>query len=247
MKKRLFMIAAAFLFVAGLTYRAWGATSAELGVFLSPDVPIDQIPKEIKLPDAVLPFLKDEFNNTIGKKGNFDAQFKIVFLATRITNVPSAKYGFLQDVVEWDVKAGNQSTKETIVSPDARVLAIQAIADSSNSLYVPVLLLVIERDDSLKTRVAAAKTLPALGNASMIVPKLIDLLRNQYGSSRGKFTEADQKRYDDDRVAQAIIETLGDIGDPRAFAVLLRTVMSPDTHRDDTVKAAWDSMKKLKW
>ena len=174
-------------------------------------------------------------------------QFKIGFLATRITNVPSDKYQFLQSVVEWDIKSANTSSKLMIVSPDARVIAIQAIADSSNSLYIPVLLNVIERDNVLNTRIAAAKTLPALGSTGMIVPKLIHLLKNQYGASRGSFNEADQKRFDDDKVAQAVIETLGELGDPRAFSVLLRTVMSPDTHRDDTVKAAWEAMKKLKW
>lgn len=109
------------------------------------------------------------------------------------------------------------------------------------------MLAVIERDETYKTRAAAAKILPSLGNSDLIVPKLLDLLRNQYGASRAKFDETDQKRFDDDRVAQAIVETLGDVGDARAFPVLLQLVMSPDTHRDDTIKAGWDAMKKLKW
>src|SRR5271157_1590046 len=156
MKKKILIISA-FLLIIGLSRQAMGATAEELGVFLSPDVPINQIPKDIKLPDAVIPYLKSEFNDTIGKQGSFDMQFKIVFLAARITNVPSDKYGFLQSVVEWDIKGGNTSSKMTIVSPDARVVAIQAIGESSNSLYIPVLLNIVERDNSLKTRVAAAK------------------------------------------------------------------------------------------
>jgi|GEM_PF-1621760 hypothetical protein len=244
MKNRFLMIPA-FLMIFGLSSQAMG--QAEIGAFLSPDVPIGSIPKDLKLPDAILPYLASEFNNTLGKQGSFDMQFKIVFLATRITNIPSAKYDFLQNVVETDIKGGNTSSKLLIVSPDARVIAIEDIGLSSNSLYIPVLLDVVERDNVLQTRIAAAKILPSLGNSGMIVPKLVDLLKNQYGSGRGKFSEADEKRYNDDRVAQALIETLGDLGDPRAFSVLLRTVMSPETHRDETIKAAWDSMKKLKW
>jgi hypothetical protein len=244
MKKKLLLISA-FLMIFGLSSQAMG--QAEIGAFLSPDVPIAQIPKDLKLPDAILPYLKSEFNNTVGKQGSFDIQFKIVFLATRITNVPSAKYDFLQDVVEWDIKGGNTSSKIIIVSPDARVIAIEDIALSSNSVYIPVLLDVVERDNVLQTRIAAAKTLPSLGNAGLMVPKIVELLKNQYGSGRGKFNEADEKRFNDDKVAQALIETLGDLGDPRAFSVLLRTVMSPDTHRDETIKAAWEAMKKLKW
>ena len=244
MKKILF----SFVLLTGVLSVSFAAGGDNLNALLGPNVPLEAIPAELKLPDAVLPFLKNEFNNTLGKMGSFDTQFKIIVLATRITNVPSEKFTFLQDVVMWEIKSPNKTANKTMaVSPDARVLAINAIAQSSNDTYVPTMQTVIERDESLKPRIAAARALPALGNADLIVPKLLDLLRNQYGASRAKFNEQDSKRFDDDRVAQAIIETLGEVGDARAFPVLLQTVMNPDTHREDTVKAAWDAMKKLKW
>jgi hypothetical protein len=227
---------------------AFSQLSDSLSALLSPNVPIESIPKDLKLPDKVIPFLKTEFDNTIGKQGSFDVQFKIVLMATMVTNIPSQKFDFLNDVVMFEVRNAIQTAqKTTAISPDARVLAINAISASSNSNYVSTMLAVVERDDSVKPRIAAAKVLPALGNNDLIVPKLLDLVKNQYGGSRAKFDENDQKRYDDDRVAQAIIETLGDLGDPRSFAVLLQTVMNPDMHRDDTIKAGWDAIKKLKW
>lgn len=243
-KKTLFLSFFFFLVLTG----AHAATGSNLEGLLSPNVPIEAIPPGLKLPDAVIPFLKTEFYNTIGKNGSFDTQFKIVFVTGRITNTTMERYDFLVDIVSYEVKnSAKTAQKNTSVSPDARVLAISTIAESSNSNYVPAMLSVIERDEALKPRIAAARILTTLGNGDLIVPKLLDLLKNQYGSSRAKFDESDSKRYDDDRVAQAIIETLGDVGDARAFPVLLQTVMSPDKHRDDTIKAGWDAIKKLKW
>jgi len=244
-KNRVFLFLS--FFVLALTMNA-NAQTENLGFLLSPNIPTEAIPKELKLPDAVLPFLKTEFNNSIGKQASFDVQFKIVKITTMITNAQSQKYSFLNDIVLWEVRSASKSAQKTInVSPDARVLAIQSISISSNSNFVSTMLAVLERDDNYKTRAAAAKILPALGNNELIVPKLLDLLRNQYGGNRAKFDESDQKRFDDDRVAQAVVETLGELGDARAFPVLLQLVMSPETHRDDTIKAGWDAMKKLKW
>ncbi len=246
--KRNFFFIALFLFLFSFLQSAKGVTAEELGPLISPNMPVEQIPKDLMLPDVVLPYLKAEFNNSIGKDAAFDTQFKIVLLTTKITNNSAKKYDFLEEVVKWDVRTAKQTeNKIIIVSPDARVLAIKALSESSNSAYIPVMLMIIERDDVLKPRMAAAKALPALGDPNLILPKMVDLLKNQYGASRAKFSEGDQKRFDDDKVAQAIIESLGDIGDPRAFSVLLRTVMSPETHRDETIKAGWEAMKKLKW
>lgn len=218
-----------------------------LGAFLSPNVPIESIPKELELPDKVLPFLKTEFNNSIGKQASFDVQFKIVLLISKITNVPSKKYDLLEEIILWEVRSAQKTEQKTIaVSPDARVLAISELSKSKDNRFIDVLLMVVERDTSVHPRIAAARALSKIGDKT-IVPKLVDLLKNQYGASRAKFKEDDPKRFDDDRVAEAIIITLGDIGDPRAFPVLLQTVMNPDRHRDETVKAAWESMKKLKW
>lgn len=242
--RRIFLILSLLILTTGT-----GISQVEnLGALLSPNVPIEAIPKDLALPDEVLPFLKTEFNNSIGKKGSFDVQFKVVYLISKITNVPSKKYEVLEEIVLWEVKGASKTQQKTqIVSPDARVLAIKELANSKNPKYVDVLLTVIERDTALQPRIAAAKVLSLLGGNNIVVPKLVDLLRTKYGASRTKFNENDTQRFEDDRVAQAIIETLGDIGDPRAFPVLLQTVLNPDRHRDDTVKAAWEAMKKLKW
>jgi hypothetical protein len=247
MKKK-FSFLALGLFCLISASSLFGVSAEGLGALLSPNMPVESIPKDLKLPDAVLPILKNEFNNSIGKQASFDIQFKIVMLTTLITNLPSEKYSFLEEVVMWEVKSYIKTAQKiTAISPDARVLAIKAMSDSSNSNFVPTMLAVIERDTTLKPRIMAAKILPALGNNNLIVPKLVDLLKNQYGSSRAKFNEENQQRFDDDRVAQAIIETLGELGDPRAFSVLLQAVMNPEMHRDDTVKAGWEAIKKIKW
>ena len=247
MKKSIwFLTVCFFLFIMSLS--AFSAASDSLDMLLGPNVPVKAIPEDLQLPDAVIPFLKGEFYNTIGKQASFDTQFKIVTLITKITNVPSQKYDLLQDIIMEDVRNANKTAQKIIaVSPDARVLAINAIGISSNSTYVPALLTVLERDESVNPRIAAAMVLPKLGNNDVIIPKMLDLLKNQYGANRAKFEEQDSKRFDDDRVAEAIIKSLGEIGDPRAFPVLLQTVMNPDRHRDDTVKAGWDAMKKIKW
>ncbi len=247
MKKSYLLLSVCF-FLLAISVSAYAADNDALNALLGPNVPIKAIPEELKLPDAVLPFLKSEFYDSVGKQASFDTQFKIVLLITKVTNVPSQKYDLLQEIVMEDIRNANKTAQKiTAVSPDARVMAINAIAQSSNSNFVPTLLTVIERDESVNPRIAAARALPILGNANLIVPKLLDLLKNQYGVTRAKFNEQDTKRFDDDRVAEAIIVTLGDIGDPRAFPVLLQTVMNPDQHRDDTVKAGWDAMKKIKW
>jgi len=215
---------------------------------LSPNVPISAVPKELKLPDPVLPYLQEEFNKSIGKDGAYDTQFKIVLLMTRVTNVPTKKYEYLERVVLWEVNSPQKTAQKLfVVSPDARVLAIQGLAASSNKAYIPTMLRIIERDTATKPRIAAAQVLPALGDRELIVPKLVELLRTKYGVARGPFKEEDTQRFEDDRVAEAIITSLGELGDPRAFPALLQVVMSPDSHRDDTVKAAWNAMQKLQW
>lgn len=219
-----------------------------VGGLLSPNVPISAVPKELKLPDPVLPYLETEFIKSIGKDGAFDTQFKIVLLMTKVTNVPSKKYEYLERIILWEVNNPKKTAQKFfVVSPDARVLAIRGLAESSNKIYIPSMLTVIERDTSVKPRIAAAQVLPALGDRQTIVPKLVELLRTKYGVDRGFFKEEDTQRFEDDRVAEAIIVSLGEIGDPRAFPALLQVVMAPDSHRDDTVKAAWNAMQKLKW
>jgi len=219
-----------------------------LGSLLSPNVPISAVPKELKLPDPVLPYLEQEFIKTIGKDGAFDTQFKIVLLMTRVTNVPTKKYEYLERVVTWEIRNPQKTSQKLfVVSPDARVLAIQGISESSNRMYITTMLNVIERDTATKPRIAAARALPALGDRELIVPRLVELLKTKYGTDRGKFSEEDTQRFEDDKVAEAIIISLGEIGDPRAFPPLLQVVMAPDSHRDETVKAAWAAMQKLQW
>ncbi|URA11126.1 HEAT repeat domain-containing protein [Thermospira aquatica] len=238
-----------FPLILGLTMWSMALAQVEmLGSLLSPNVPISAVPKELKLPDPVLPYLEQEFQKTIGKEGAFDTQFKIVLLMTKVTNVPSKKYEYLERIVMWEVRNPQKTAQKLfVVSPDARVLAIQGIGESSNKIYIETMLNVIERDTATKPRIAAARVLPALGDRELIVPRLVQLLRTKYGLDRGKFSEEDTQRFEDDKVAEAIVISLGEIGDPRAFPALLQIVMSPDSHRDETVKAAWAAMQNLKW
>lgn len=108
-RKSVFLFAS--ILMAALAVNAT-AQMDNLGFLLSPNVPTEAIPKELKLPDAVLPFLRTEFNNSIGKQAAFDVQFKIVKITTMITNTPSQKYMFLNDLVMWEVRSANKSAQK---------------------------------------------------------------------------------------------------------------------------------------
>jgi hypothetical protein len=246
--KRIMFITAIGLLIVGNTFAQSGGDRTEmLKNLLSPNVAADNIPKDLKFPDSIANYLTTEYFATVGKGGSFDVQFKIVLLGTKITNQSDKKYNFFESVAMSDIKQEKNENRVTAFSPDARVLAINTLANSSNSNYINSLLTVIERDQAIKPRIAAAKVLPVLGRNSIVVNKLVELLKNQYGDSRAKFKESDQNRFDEDKIAQAIVETLGDIGDPSAFPALMQVATATDKHTEDTVKAAWDSMKKLNW
>ena len=246
MKRALIMIAAATALFLNLSY-AQKSSGDGLGSLLSPNVSVDNIPKDLKFPDTIMPYLIAQYNATVGKDGAFDVQFKIVLLGTKVTNNSTKKFDFFQDVAVSDLKQAKNANRVTVFSPDARVLAINTLALSSNSNYINALLSVLERDEAVKPRIAAAKVITALGRNEIVVNKLSELLKNQYGDSRAKFKEQDQARFDEEKVAQAIVETLGNIGDPKAFPALMMVATASDKHTEDTVNAAWDAMKKLNW
>lgn len=248
MRMKLFYLTAVLVLSSNLVFSQQANSSGGgLGTLLSPNVSVDNIPKDLKFPDTIIPYLQSQYYSTVGKDGAFDVQFKIVLLGTRVTNNSTKKFDFFQEVAISDLKQAKNANRVTAFSPDARVLAINTLAISSNSNYINALLSVLERDDAVKPRIAAAKVITALGRNEIVVNKLSELLKNQYGDSRAKFKEQDQARFDEEKVAQAIVETLGSIGDPRAFPALMLVATSSDKHTEDTVNAAWEAMKKLNW
>lgn len=248
MKRILFLSAIVTLFsVCAFAQSTNDKTTGVVNNLLSPNVAVDNIPKDLKFPDSIAPYLSTQYYSTVGKDGAFDVQFKIVLIGTKITNSSDKKFRFFEDVATSDIKQEKNKNRVTAFSPDARVLAINTLASSSNASYINSLLTVIERDQAVKPRIAAAKAIPALGKNNLVVNKLVELLKNQYGDSRAKFKESDQKSFDEDKIAQAICETLGDIGDPAAFPALMQVATTSDRHTEDTVKAAWEAMKKLNW
>lgn len=235
------------ILAAGLASAQTRNDSKALDYLLSPNVSADAVPKDLKFPDTIIPVLKNAYNGTVGKENAFAIQFKIVLLGTKVTNNSEQKYSFFEMVAVSDTKTGKDLSKIKGFSPDARVLAINSLAPSKNPAYINALLVVLERDDAVNPRIAAAKVIPQLGKDTIVVKKLVELLRTQYGGSRAKFKESDQERFDNDKVCQAIVETLGDIGDPDAFPALMQVATESDRHRDETVKAAWEAMKRLQW
>jgi len=241
--KILLFVVFIFLFVKG----NFCSGQDSIGRMVGQDISVEDIPKDLKLTDAVIDGLRKMFNDTIGKQKSFDTQYKIVLIATKVTNESPKKYQFFDDIIQWEVKRSQEGTKKIIaVSPDARVLAINTLAESKDITYQTTFLSVIERDDNVDTRIAAARVLPRYARTDLIINKLIELLKTKYGANREKFNEADQTRYDDDRVAEAIIDTLGEYGDSRAFSALFQIAMNPQAHREATVKAAWTAIGKLK-
>lgn len=74
---------------------------------------------------------------------------------------------------------------------------------------------------------------------------ILDLM--EYNFDNPAFRENDQGMYYEDVIAEELIKILGQNAKPMIFPSLLHVVLYNRRHREATVNAAWDAMKKIKW
>jgi len=67
-----------------------------------------------------------------------------------------------------------------------------------------------------------------------------------YNFDKEHFREDDQKMYNNDRIAQALIEMLGKTRSPEAFRVLA-VYVSKQNHTEATIRAAWKAIQNIDW
>lgn len=67
-----------------------------------------------------------------------------------------------------------------------------------------------------------------------------------YNFDKEHFRENDQKMYNNDRIAQVLIELLGKTRSPESFRVLAIYV-SKQNHTEATIRAAWKAIQNIDW
>ncbi len=68
-----------------------------------------------------------------------------------------------------------------------------------------------------------------------------------YNYDNPNFRENDQVAYYDDIIAEELIKILAEERDPKNFPVFLRVVLYSNRHREQTIKAGWEAIKKIDW
>jgi HEAT repeat protein len=205
------------------------------------------VPDDLKIPEGALPKLREAFFRT----QDWDGQVRLVVTISRVTNDDLKKYDLLSEIATWDVNGGIGATN---TSTFARVIAISNLGISKSVTYIPGLLSILNSDKLKDTRIEAAKALSLIGvaaddvNRMNIVTRLIELLNDPQKYNFLNFNRADRqdKFFNDDIVAESIVNTLGDIGDPKCFGALLN-IVNQQNHRDETIQAAWLAMKRIRW
>jgi hypothetical protein len=78
-----------------------------------------------------------------------------------------------------------------------------------------------------------------------VLNMMVDLLKYYYDNP--DFRENNQEVYYDDVIAQDLAALLGTNCSPACFPALINIAVYNHRHRDLTVKAAWDSIRMIKW
>lgn len=172
---------------------------------------------------------------------DFNQQIIITKMIAR--NTQPERFDVLQEIATWDIKQANKYGQSFNTAPEAKLIAVENLAKSGNPKYLDSYISILKYDSNLDIAIAAAKAIPEMKDPK-ISEVLINLIRYDYNYSN--FKEDDDKMYRDDRVVEAIVNTLGEIGDPKAFTALLQIVVQQN-HRQATIKAAWAAIDKLKW
>lgn len=204
------------------------------------------VPADLALPEGSLPKLRESFMSAL----DWTQQVNLTVMVTKVTN-SKKKYDVLYDIATADIR---NAVSTTNTSTQARVIAISNLALSQDSKYFEGLINILTIDKLLPTRIAASRSISILAtnapkkDKDYAVDRMIQLLNDPQKYNYQNFNSAakQDKLFEDDRAAEAIVITLGDIGDPKAFGTLLN-IVTVKNHRDETVQAAWDAMKKLKW
>ncbi len=181
--------------------------------------------------------LKDQFYKTT------DRQQQTIIAKMITKNTEEARYDVLMDIVTFDLRMADKYGQANSTAPEARLIAIEYIAEKKDPKYAEVITSVIKFEREADIRIAAAKALGKIGTSDSI-KVLVSLVRFQYNYAN--FREDNEKMFQDDRVVEAIAKAFGEIGDPLAFPALLE-IVTKQNHRIQTVDAAWDAMNKLKW
>ncbi len=79
--------------------------------------------------------------------------------------------------------------------------------------------------------------------------RVIDIIDNllEYFYTNPDFKEDDQVMYYDDVIAEGLVRILLKNGSSKSFPVLLNIVLDNRHHRDQTVKAAWETIEAIHW
>lgn len=195
-----------------------------------------KVPEHLKLGGG-LEIMRTKFYQT----KDFNQQVILVKMITK--NQQEDRYLLLQDIALWPIRLADKYGEAKILDPEAWTIAINSLADSGKPEFSETLSSIVKNAGNPDVRIVAAKGLGKLKDPS-VLKLLISLVRFQYNYS--DFRENDEKMFQDDRVVQAIVETMGEIGDPKSFTALLE-VVTKRNHRQATIQAAWDAMEKLKW
>lgn len=205
------------------------------------------VPEDFAAPEGALPALSNQFFMT----RDWDGQVRLTVMISRITN-GTGKYDVLNHIGTFDVRGGVGTSNTSI---HARVIALSNVGLSGNPKFAESLLFLLRQDKVLPTRIEATRALvnivKATGNKDLeltVVSRIIELLNDPQRYDFVDFNRADRqnKYFDEDRAAEAMVIALGDIGNPKAFSVLLK-IVNKKNHRDETIDAAWLAMKRLKW
>lgn len=202
----------------------------------------DIAPSDTYVPnDLVLGGGLKELKDTFYKTQDLQQQIIIVKMITKSTD--PKRFDVLMDIALWDLHGAETAGQSFNTAPEARLIALQTVGTTKDPKYAPGYLRILQFDANTDLRIQAAKNVAQITNDDMI-QALINLVRHDYNYAN--FREDNTKQFNDDRVVEAIVKAMGDIGDPRFFPALLE-VVTVRNHRNATVMAAWDAMEKLKW
>ncbi len=194
------------------------------------------VPQNLKIEGGV-EILRKLFYHTT------DFNQQVVLTKMIVNNTQPERFDVLQEIATWDIKQANKYGQSFNTAPEAKLLAVENLAKSRNSKYLDSYISILKYDSNLDIAIAAARSIPQIKDPK-ISEVLINLIRYDYNYKN--FKEDDQHMYRDDRVVEAIVNALGEIGDPKAFTALLQIVVQQN-HRQATIKAAWAAIEKLKW
>ncbi len=195
-----------------------------------------KVPETLKLGGG-LQQMREKFYKT----SDFVQQLILVKMITK--NQQEDRYLLLEEIALWPIRLADKYGEAKNLDPEAWQIAINALANSGKPQFSDTLSSIVKNAGNTDIRITAAKGLGKLKNPSSL-DLLISLVRSQYNYDN--FRENDEQMFQDDRVVQAIVETMGEIGDPKVFTVLLG-IVTKRNHRAATIQAAWDAMEKLKW